>query len=218
MATLIANTISNGTTTDDIDTTGATLLVIIGGGTSLATMSASDNKSNVWTELTDHPSGDGDCRLAYVVNPTVGTGHNFSIASGSDKVIAVLAFSGVNAFDQQSGAINSTTPGSITPAVDNEVLVLGGVTNDGEFDTVDSGFTLIGEVPFDVHVGLASCYQIQTTATARNPALTGAATTTKSVAMASFMVAGSVYPKTVRLQTNKRITLQSGVGRLRMQA
>lgn len=184
-ATPIAHT-SGGTfgpgTTSAIDTTGADLIVIVAGGQG-STNTVSDSKGNTWTALTQQSSTGILSRIFYCQNPTVGTGHTFTntIDNFSVGAIAVAAFSGSTSspFDQQNGAgagfTGSIACGSVTPTQANELIVCGGLFYVGESTlTIDAGQTRIEYLQSSSgnYTGVGLAYEIQTTATTRNPTWT----------------------------------------------
>lgn len=161
--TLIATTTGNGAsnfaTTGTVDTTGATLIVISvswwgGGG---PTVSFSDSKSNTWTPLTLQASGGANNmrqQFAYCFNPTVGTGHTFTVNGVSTyPAMVVHAFSGTAGYSYQtrSGAGSGSTAspfatGSVTPVGPGAVVLTGYVVNNSLLPTgltvSTSGFTV----------------------------------------------------------------------------
>lgn len=178
-----------GITTSAIDTTGADFIVL--GCLQYSTHSApTDNKSNTWIELTLH--GDGASTnnwIAYCQNPTVGSGHTFTLGP-QYACIAVAAFSGSKAtpFDVENGAGGTSTTlstGSITPSENNELLIFtdGNLNSTNGPQTVSVG-TLLDQLNRPTGPAIALAYEIQTTATARNP--------TFSWGGASVLVAGSI--------------------------
>jgi hypothetical protein len=122
---LVSSTIKGHATTDAIDTTGANLIVI-GLSWYSDAPSVSDSKGNTWTALSTYGSSPYLVRLFYCLNPSVGGSHTFS-TTANIYVLNVAAFSGVTAFDAESGAGNgnATTiqPGSITPAVASGLFI-----------------------------------------------------------------------------------------------
>lgn len=187
---------ANSATTSAINTTGANLIVLgVGSFSFTGEPTLSDSKGNTWTGLTARTSGNARLRIFYCISPTVGSGHTFS-TSGTSSLsgIVVQAWSGgaTPAFDAQSGAAG-VQPGSISPAEDNELLVVFGASDDplqtrfptginSDFQVADIGSGILGS--------LASAYQIQTTATARNPSWTPAGSVDVS-AMAAFKGGGA---------------------------
>lgn len=162
-------------TTGAIDTSGADLLVA---ALSFYTpgVTISDNKGNSWTPLTPEATFTNGTQLAYCRPTSKGGGHTFTAnrASGDFPSVYVLAFSGSNAspFDSESGATatgspSGVQPGSLTPTVNNSLLISAFGAIFGYASAIDSGFTAQQAVAFIGSVAIA--YKIQTTASAENP-------------------------------------------------
>lgn len=176
-----AGSSSSGATTGAIDTTGADLIVIGASYGASTTITVSDSKGNTWTPLTAQANASHKNQLYYCQAPTVGSGHTFTI-SGTNSYggITVLAISGSTAspFDQQNGAAAAATgsiaTGSITPSSDNELIVTAASFEFVGTPTVDSSFTQLEVAAYTpgATYGCVLGYQIQTTATARNPTWT----------------------------------------------
>lgn len=142
-------------TSSSIDTTGATLIVISSSAVA-SPGSISDSKSNSYTGLTaisDWSSGFIQSRLSYVTNPTVGSGHTFTV-SGAQACMTVAAFSNIDtstSYDgneswAQEGAGTFSIP-AITPSNANSLLVVGtGNAGDGITRTYDHSMVNIEEV------------------------------------------------------------------------
>lgn len=173
---------SSTVTTDPIDTSGANFIVMtMVYLTSHGTIS--DSKGNTpFLELTAQTAAGGaTVRIAYFPAASCGTGHTFTIGSSASTFpsVSVGAFSGVattSPFDQQNGATsaagNPLATGSVTPGEDNELLWFG--IGDQWNGTLSSSVgTIVNQLPWSAGVafGISGCYQIQTTATARNPSL-----------------------------------------------
>lgn len=172
---------SHGFTTGSIDTTGCNFLivgVVLGGGVSAGTLT--DSKSNTWTGLTQATGGFSDrySQFFYCESPTVGSGHTFSISGTSNfPSLTIAGFSGVgtSSFDVQNnnpgGVSTSVTTGSVTPSVDNELLVAMLNYDDTVSATVDSGFTITDDITNGSfgHTNNAMAYLVETTATTKNP-------------------------------------------------
>lgn len=174
----------NSVTTGSYDTTGANFIVAIVSADSAATdYTVTDNKSNGnATQAVREPVA-GLSAIWFWANPTVGSGHTFSVNKVTNKpfpAIDVYAFSGMataSVLDgtQVNSAFNAGTTslatGSVTPSA-NGYLVIAGLGSDGAIlATIDSGFTTPVSLPF---VGgnayqLSSAYLIQGTAGAVNP-------------------------------------------------
>ncbi len=183
---------TNNVTTGTVDTTGAAVIIISVSANS-STYTLSDNKSNTWTHLTDHVLE----RQHYCINPTVGSGHTFSISStGQLPALSVLGFSASSTpiFVTETGTFTSASsaqPGTITPATINQVLVTGIAYADTGVATVDSSFTT-ADTPVGLvggaHYGVGSAYIIETTAVAKNPTWTQGSSTSIAPAMCSFQL------------------------------
>ena len=203
MAIALVTSVSQGGAgaSSGVDTTGATLLVA---GCSAQTISAglSDNKSNTWTQIgttLTQPGAFNQQVAFYYVNgtPIVGPGHTFTCGDVTPAV-AMLAFNATaitSALDQSSQAADQSSPaqaGSITPGVDNEVLVFlcGGFNGTG--GSVDLGFTLqenvLGDAGSNYSIDLS--YLVETTAAAKNPGLTYDNVRSQGCFLSSFKAAG----------------------------
>lgn len=197
-------------TTDAIDTTGANFLVAAVASTGSA-FTVTDSKGNTWVELTPVASTQvTDVQLVYALNATCGASHTFTVDCDTDQDAAIWvgAFSGVaaaSAFDDESGTDGTTgpiSPGSITPAEDNELFIvgLGANTAGGTTFAIDDGFTIMAQEPEGNDWGGLLAYKIQTSAAAENPeiSVTAGSTTGLACAMAAFKAAavggGSTQP------------------------
>lgn len=194
---------ADGFTTGSFDTTGADLIVInLGQGNSVTNGVITDSKGNTWTPLNQPATGGKSTRLVYAWNATVGSGHTFTV-SGTDNfpALSISWWSGSQTasdpFDQQTagGTVpfsNTVQPGSVTPGTDNQVVITGlsGDANTAA-PTINLGFTVIGTVLDNNagHQNSALAYEIQTTATARNPTWTAPATGSWAAAIATFKAA-----------------------------
>lgn len=199
-----AGGLNNDVTTSPIDTTGATLLVIVEGRAG-AVVTPTDSKGNTWTKL-NTVTGVAISAIYYSANPTVGTGHTFTVTgSGNFPALTVAAFSGVVAvspFDQQSvgdtGTVTSIQPHSVTPSENNELIVTGleisGVV--GSL-AVDSSFTIIDNIPFvnSNSFGVALAYLVQGTAAAVNPTWSWTTSTNVACTIATFKASASATIK-----------------------
>lgn len=191
----------NGVTTDAINTTGANLIVIGIAWYSVTSPSISDNQGNTWTALTtSNVASDVGAKLYYCVNPTTNASHTFTLGPANVYGgLIVAAFSGVKTtspFDQQNGATSSSasalSTGSVTPSEDNELVIfIGG--KGGNTTTVNA--TDVGSM-IGSYAGITSTtyaagmgYEIQTTATARNPSLSGSGTSVMAARIATFKAA-----------------------------
>ncbi len=188
---------ANGNVTTGVDSTGANFI------TEHCTYfnpagapTIGDSKGNSYTSLTISASGNICHVIRYCESPVVGVGHTHTISrTGSFGVIGAMAFSGIDsgAFDKQSTAnsasATSLATGSVTPAADNQLLVSSGTCNATGTYSVDSSFTLTGQLNFSsgVNYGLAMGYKIQTTLGAENPTWsTDGAATVMTANIATF--------------------------------
>lgn len=215
------STNSNGFTSSSIDTTGASLLVLVLASYQAATEpTISDSKSNSWSQRTAYNDGTDRIRILYVANPTVGTGHTFTVTgSATYPAIAASSWSGVKTaspYDVENGGngtiTTSAATGSVTPSEDGELLIAA-VSNDQPgapgSPTVNNSFTILDStVNVDSQAfGLAVAYRVQATAAAINPTITWTASADYAAAIASFKqaAAASVLPTaTIKLQAVKR--------------
>lgn len=175
----------NGATTTGVDTSSATFIVLTFHwftGTT-PTVTVSDSKSNIWTSRPAFDNGNAlKGQIFYCVNPTVGSGHTFSISGASTySVIAASAWTGNDAtpfdVDNASGVTSGTTcsTGSITPGQPDSLVITaaGGCFFGGNW-SVDSGFTESDDLAGDgaSRQGGAQAYLIQGAAAAVNPTWT----------------------------------------------
>lgn len=206
-----------------IDTTGATLIVVLASAAGIGpqTLSVADNKGNTWSPLTAiQQTNSNACRvqLYYTIPTSVGAGHTFTVtATGTGfggTGVEVACFSGTAAssvFDQQNGAQfnigTSIQAGNITPTVDNEV-VIAGMTTDGNFVvlSIDSSY-IITDNNGATKANTAMAYIIQTTASATNPAWTTSGTGGAVATIASFKAGGATPPT-----ANPNFLALTGVG------
>ncbi len=136
VATSSATAGGSSVTTPAINTTGASLIVVVG-STNAGTSTVSDNKSNTWHVLSTWAGGNNDIQIFYAYTPTTSSTQTFtitSVGSGNYPSLVVSAWSGTLAtsavFDTQNGSstTNSVTSfgtGSITPASMGELLIGG---------------------------------------------------------------------------------------------
>jgi len=195
----------NAVASAGIDTTGASLLVAMcGRAQSVPTTTASDSKGNTWSSLTAGAGSNPESIIFYAVNPTVGTGHTFTVGSNGGYAAAIVsAFTSVDTstpFDQQNAAgaagwnDGTAFPGSITPTVNNE-LVVSCAAHQLTSNFSASGMTIIDRIPFNagtgVFHGVTSAYVVQTTASAINPNWTVGVTWAGAMSIASFKEASA---------------------------
>ncbi len=208
------STDGSSVTTSGINTTGANLIVVARHAFSFnpAISAVTDNKSNTYTKLTNWVDvGSGySVQLSYCLNPTVGSGHTFSVNQGGTfPTLTVQAFSGAkltSVTDQENGS-GTNTPGSITPSEDNEILVAACCYHDGSTQTVDAAFTRTDAFGNVTGVGGGMGYEIQTTATARNPAWSASNGPASVVASFKSEPTGTTYNEAISLGATTGLAL-----------
>lgn len=198
----IANSTSgNGFTSGAIDTTGANFIVV-GLSTIVSVSSISDSKGNTWNALTGQPGPFTDAyyQFFYAENPTVGSGHTFTVAgSNIFPSMAISAWSGgatSSSFDVENGnGVYSTSvqTGNVTPGADNELIIAGLHFDDNSTPTINSSFTVLDTL---IHSGFGysgnqHAYIIETTATAKNPTFSWTGTERGTTCIATFKSAAA---------------------------
>ncbi len=178
--------LNNGGTSSSIDTSTAdTIFVSV---THFATESPvlSDSKSNSWFVVrSQQASGGGTPTINDLYRSatpaTVGTGHTFTLSLGQFAAISVTAFTGgaTSSIEDQKNSIGSSLvstiqPGSITPAVDNTLVLSTVSTTDGvDQSSINGGFTIATHLSGGgANFGVGIAYLVQTTAAAANPTWT----------------------------------------------
>ena len=181
---------TGGTPTAAINTLGAFLIVIGIGGAAPVTAPV-DNLGNSYVRLTNWVGNNGGgMTLFYRLTPLTSATHTFTGSAANSPALCAAAFSGVGAFNQQSGANDpgsgtAMQPGALTPPVNGALFVTGcggsGVTGvatiAGGFTATDSFGTVAGT---NYSMGLA--YFVQPTAAALNPTWTVNASAASAVA------------------------------------
>jgi hypothetical protein len=177
-----------------IVTTAANFLVLVVNSDS-SSWTVTDSYANTWTQ-----AGNFDDQAIYFAqNPTVGTGHTFTVVSSYPTFI-VFAFSGMSTSGVYeslfSGAGVSTGgpggPGSLTPTYAGQNLLIAGA---GSANGSDSGAYTVSS-PFGNLTGSAfrggaaycgwAAYCIQTGTAAQNPQWTDPSAITFSTTQAVF--------------------------------
>lgn len=202
----------NGGTTGSLDTSGMSLLVaVVGSYSDVAAPTLSDSKANTWTAKTASINVDaGRVVIHYAYNPTVGTGHTFTLTgTGVYAALAVCAFSGVlvtDPFDVENGAITgaatSLATGSITPS-QNDALLIAGLNQTDDVAaglSINLSYTIVEAQAAvgGVNYGTALAYLIQTTAGASNPTWSWTTSAAASARIAAFKAAAGPIPHVPR--------------------
>ena len=152
---LVPSLIASGVVTQaaplTLNTTGAQLLIaVMGCGASQPDLpTIADNESNGWAYLPGYGNGGtGFVKIAYCYAPTVGAGHQFTIADPYAAIVYAFGNTGAGIFDLQNGDIANTgtwQAGAIVPSVNDIVIAASeGNTNlSGSASiTIDSGFSV----------------------------------------------------------------------------
>jgi hypothetical protein len=207
-STSAASTNSATVTSPAINTTGATLIVVISAAQN-SSLTITDSVGNTWSNLTQ-VSSNGYQQIYYVVNPTTSASHTFSNSTSSyNPTICIMAFSGTatsSAFDQQNTGTqnygNTVQPGSVTPSVNNEVVItgmsavnaVGTVTINGSYSApIGQAFNSGGSFNIAAYMS----YLVQTSATATNPTWSFTTTDGAQASIATFKApsaSGTIIP------------------------
>lgn len=172
----------SGATSSGINTTGANLIVInVGYYATASGLTVTDSNSNTWTPLTANTGTATYQRFYYCYNPTVGSGHTFTVSGTTIyATFQVMAFDAVAAspFDTEvgnsaGGGWSSLSTGSLTPGQNNVLLVAGigfGGTNAGTGMAPDSSFlgTVVNGWVSGGHQGGAIAYKVISNGAAHN--------------------------------------------------
>lgn len=191
------STNTNGFTTTSINTTGANLIVVAIDYDTAPTLA--DSFSNVWTVAAGPVGSSGsDTVLYYCANPTVGSGHTFTITvTNGSPVIFVQAWSGGASFplNKTNGAgggdAGTVQPGSITPGSNGELLVSSVFNADATNNvTINDSFSISDQLlqVNSEHFGGGAAYLIQAGGGAINPTWTNpSGSNLYAAAIASFV-------------------------------
>lgn len=176
------STDGNPFTTSALDTRGATAIVVVAadnGGTSTITDSVGNSYGS--PALAPTPAGGVGVQIWVIGAPTVNAAHTWTLGGatfGASIGVVVLSGTALSSLVDQSNSASSTgtttvQAGSITPTSDNQIVMAGFVSAD-TYASVDAPFTPAdGSVNASGnHEGIAVSFEIQTTATARNPTWT----------------------------------------------
>lgn len=150
-------------TTPAIDTTGANLLVVIGGTASATLNPISDSKGNAWQQAEQFSNSPISMAIEYCATPVVGSNHTFSwdSANGPLCVIALASAPSANPYDWSESAA-AASPGGFGPSNANCMVITAMSCEQAEPYTVDTGFTILATENYvsGVSNGLAIAWQI----------------------------------------------------------
>jgi hypothetical protein len=148
-ATLVASTGKAGamcceTTTDPIDTTGATFIVVNAAVNSQ--IGLTDNKGNTWTKLVSQGSNPIQNVFVSSAPPVVGAGHTFSTVGSNLSGLTVQAWSGTTGvpFRYSTNSSGSLANASITaPGATSGTLFITGLASAvSATATINGSFTV----------------------------------------------------------------------------
>lgn len=164
-------------TTNSVNTTGATLIVIAIVEFSTTIGTPTDSKGNTWTPLNQYGSAPStyDVKLYYASNPIVGSGHTFSTETSNYPALTVIAFSGGSTYDSKNsgsdpGLSATLQPGALTASVAHAMYVTAVTFNLGQTPTINSGFTIAQtQANASGNIGISIAYLDKTLVTSTNP-------------------------------------------------
>lgn len=188
---------TNGFTCSAFNAAGANLLVVVAVSLVGQDGPISDSTAASWTDVNvgtyNHRFG------VWFASVTGQASHTITIGgTGNYPAFAYYAFASAGLLDQATtpvtgSSVSTLQPGSLTPANAGSVLVTGIASNSPEAWSIDSGFATPLQTPNSpgFAYGVAASYQIQTTATARNPTWSWAGSDNLTTMMAVFSLARS---------------------------
>lgn len=188
----------DGGTTGAINTTGANLIVCVVTYLTGSTITLADSKSNTWTALTASAvaGSNATVRIYYCDNPTVGSGHTFTVSSGGHFYgrVNAMAFSGIDttggSFDAQNGgtvsSATSKATGAVTPATDGLAIICAGgrgssYLNDAGFTDVDNHQFILND-DFSTYVA----YKLASGTSSLNPTISWTTSDDAAVRISTF--------------------------------
>lgn len=186
-----------------ITTTNSSLLLACAATSGTTNNAFSDNKGNTWVALTPQAAGFGAAtalRGYYAINPNVGTGHIFSLASvaSSFPSLVVIGFSGTASsavLDAQNGVSNTTFPsidttqavGSITPSAATNLMATCITFNNAVTSiSINSSYNITDSLTNDGnHFALSMAYKLSPSG-AQNPTFSWTTADSPGAIHASF--------------------------------
>jgi hypothetical protein len=196
----------SGGTTGNIDTTGATLLVVCAiSFNASSTPTIADSNSNTWTQINQVNDGTAVLGTMWYVNsatPTVGAGHNFTLQGTSTFIaVMVLAFNNSqtnplvhNNSNSSATSVTTLNTGSVAAVQNNEVKVsFLGVNALTSGTSIDSGFTLQDTVAYSAgnNFGSSSAYRIDSSLTSGSASFSWTTGTDAVALVANFKATGA---------------------------
>lgn len=205
-ATAISPTSGGGArriaTAGPIDTTGSSLIVVaVTDNQAGAAPTLVDSAGNIWPLIrTQTDTVKNRLKMYICVNPTTSASHTFTYSTSNDSFpcVMVLAIRGTSTgtpLDKQNSnpipaALASGTPGSITPAFNNEIVITavsaGGNASFPNVPTIGGSYIVSNSQIWVNNYKSAMAYWIQSTATATNPTWTFNGNDTAALMILSF--------------------------------
>lgn len=197
-----STTANTFTSTPGQNLTGANFIWVALSEANITTCVVTDSSANSYTPLTIQTANSKSSRVVYAWNAAVSSSQTWTVTcTAGFPAMTIAWFAGVQAtsdpFDVQNGAANGNTTSlatnSVTPT-NNGSLVVTQFQSDAIATppTITAPFSPILGAITDTGFGhqlSAQAYEIQTTATARNPTWTRSATQTITVNIAVFNAA-----------------------------
>lgn len=206
---------ANGASTAGIDTSvnnvNLTTVEIVW-LTSVTEPTISDSAGNTYTACSAkfNTTAEDAVRIYYKISPAVSATHTFTVTgTGTFPAIFAQSWSGAGATqpDQTTGAATDAgttlSTGSITPTLNNELVITAIGVNAIRNFTINGGFTERDELSFASGLGYGGSYAflIQTTATAANPQWANNGTAAAMATAICSLKAGSTGPASWRAMT-----------------
>lgn len=201
-----AGTLSGNVVTPDLDTSGATLIVLAcswyGGGGGSATGPITSNKAGTYSQgLIKNDAGQLLMSFWVADAPTVGANHNWTMTNDATYLagaVTVSAWSGAAnpAYDQAAYGESTNVAGPITPSSNDALLVACYANQCTTPPSVNSPFSVLQDVPAaaSVNQGITLAYVIQTTATSQSVTWTPGSGGSQQVTGLMSLLSGSGPP------------------------
>lgn len=194
----------NNITSASIDTTGASLLVVVVSAT--ASITPTDSQGNTWTLAVEGTVSGRYVDIWYCANPTTNAAHTFSAASSfKTPAIAAYAFSGtltsgvldLTSHHDSGSSQTSWAAGSapVTPSQDGSLLFAALNTAPvSSTPAIDSGYSALGYYsPSVTSQNMGTGYLVQTTASGSNPTFSWSGSVDACGAVAVFKAAVAAF-------------------------
>ena len=193
---------SSGGTTANNNTIGSDLIIVEMSYARPSTPTLSDNMGNSYTQSTKYEdtASNGSVMVWYTTGAISTTSSHTFTTNCRLGITSIIAVSGARtattAFDKIAGTYSGSMPvvptpfypGSITPSVDNCLVVTQVYQNAAVgAPTVPSGYTLIGKFAVGTSFPGGAAYKIQSTAAAENPGWGVDTSANVTIMVANFM-------------------------------